>query len=435
MLRVPLTANNLLSLQIIGLHTCADTLVGSDMARGISGGQKKRVTIGELLISPARALFMDEISTGLDSSTAFQIMNFLRQMVHILGETALISLLQPSQEIYDLFDDIILLSEGHVVYQGPKEKVVDLFESLGFICPHRKAIADFLLEVTSRKDQQQYWSRVDEPYQYFTVQQFSKAFHDQLTIRKVLGVPFVRNLSSLSALKTSKYGVTKRELAKAIFAREICLLRRNPSIYIVNCVHLTMLSLITMMVFWHKNMRHDSVDAGGIYLGVLFFCVSETMFSNMCDLGTTVMKLPLFFKQRDVFYPAWAYTFPTWILKIPITLIQVTIWVTVTYYPIGFDQNIGRFVKHYFLLLALSQMSSSLFRLIAGATRNMFAAKIFGTFTVLILLLLSGFILSSKNLNKFWMLGYWISPLMYAQNAISTNEFTAHSWSKVHTLP
>ncbi|XP_040380034.1 ABC transporter G family member 37-like isoform X2 [Oryza brachyantha] len=418
-------------MQIIGLHTCADTLVGSDMARGISGGQKKRVTIGELLISPARALFMDEISTGLDSSTAFQIMNFLRQMVHILGETALISLLQPSQEIYDLFDDIILLSEGHVVYQGPKEKVVDLFESLGFICPHRKAIADFLLEVTSRKDQQQYWSRVDEPYQYFTVQQFSKAFHDQLTIRKVLGVPFVRNLSSLSALKTSKYGVTKRELAKAIFAREICLLRRNPSIYIVNCVHLTMLSLITMMVFWHKNMRHDSVDAGGIYLGVLFFCVSETMFSNMCDLGTTVMKLPLFFKQRDVFYPAWAYTFPTWILKIPITLIQVTIWVTVTYYPIGFDQNIGRFVKHYFLLLALSQMSSSLFRLIAGATRNMFAAKIFGTFTVLILLLLSGFILSSKNLNKFWMLGYWISPLMYAQNAISTNEFTAHSWSKV----
>lgn len=102
---------------------------------------------GEMLIGPARALFMDDISTGLDSSTAFQIVNFLRQMVHILGETAVISLLQPSQEMYDLFDDIIFLSEGHIVYQGPKEKAVDFFESLGFICPHRKAIADFLLEV------------------------------------------------------------------------------------------------------------------------------------------------------------------------------------------------------------------------------------------------------------------------------------------------
>uniref|UniRef100_A0A0E0C2X7 ABC transporter domain-containing protein n=2 Tax=Oryza meridionalis TaxID=40149 RepID=A0A0E0C2X7_9ORYZ len=393
-------------MQILGLHICADTLVGNDMARGISGGQRKRVTIGEMLIGPARALFMDDISTGLDSSTAFQIVNFLRQMVHILGETAVISLLQPSQDMYDLFDDIILLSEGHIVYQGPKEKAVDFFESLGFICPHRKAIADFLLEVTSRKDQQQYWSREDESYQYFTVERFSEAFHTGQTITKVLEVPIERNLSSLSALKTSKYGVRKRKL-------------------------LTVLLFVAMTVFWHNNMRHDSVDDGGIYLGVLFFFVTETMFSNMCDLGGTIMKLPLFFKQRDVFYPAWAYTFLTWILKIPITLIQVTIWVTMTYYPIGFDRNIGRLIKHYFLLLALSQMSSSLFRLVAGVTRNMFAAKIFGTFTMLLLLLLSGFVVSSKNLNKFWMLGYWISPLMYAQNAISTNEFTAHSWSKI----
>ncbi|BAS72419.1 Os01g0516900 [Oryza sativa Japonica Group] len=430
-IRVPLTANIFLSLQILGLHICADTLVGNDMARGISGGQRKRVTIGEILIGPARALFMDDISTGLDSSTAFQIVNFLRQMVHILGETAVISLLQPSHEMYDLFDDIIFLSEGHIVYQGPKEKAVDFFESLGFICPHRKAIADFLLEVTSRKDQQQYWSREDEPYRYFTVERFSEAFHTGQTITKVLEVPLERNLSSLSALETSKYGVRKRKLVKAIFSREFRLLRRNPSVYIVNCVNLTVLSFVAMTVFWHNNMRHDSVDDGGIYLGVLFFFMAETMFSNMCDLGGTIMKLPLFFTQRDVFYPAWAYTFPTWILKIPITLIQVTIWVTMTYYPIGFDRNIGRLAKHYFLLLALSQMSSSLFRLVAGVTRNMFAAKIFGTFTMLLLLLLSGFVVSSKNLNKFWMLGYWISPLMYAQNAISTNEFTAHSWSKV----
>uniref|UniRef100_A0A0E0FMA0 ABC transporter domain-containing protein n=1 Tax=Oryza nivara TaxID=4536 RepID=A0A0E0FMA0_ORYNI len=352
----------------------------------------KLYNAGEMLIGPARALFMDDISTGLDSSTAFQIVNFLRQMVHILGETAVISLLQPSQEMYDLFDDIIFLSEGHIVYQGPKEKAVDFFESLGFICPHRKAIADFLLEVTSRKDQQQYWSREDEPYRYFTVERFSEAFHTGQTITKVLEVPLERNLSSLSALETSKYGVRKRKLVKAIFSREFRLLRRNPSVYI-----LTVLSFVAMTVFWHNNMRHDSVDDGGIYLGVLFFFVAETMFGNMCDLGGTIMKLPLFFKQRDVFYPAWAYTFPTWILKIPITLIQVTIWVTMTYYPIGFDRNIGRLAKHYFLLLALSQMSSSLFRLLAGVTRNMFAAKIFGTFTMLLLLLLSGFVLPGSS--------------------------------------
>ncbi|KAH1250457.1 ABC transporter G family member 39 [Glycine max] len=70
-------------LKIFGLDICADIVVGDEMRRGISGGQKKRVTTGEMLVGPAKALFLDEISTGLDSSTTFQICKFMRQMVHI----------------------------------------------------------------------------------------------------------------------------------------------------------------------------------------------------------------------------------------------------------------------------------------------------------------------------------------------------------------
>ncbi|KAF9615521.1 hypothetical protein IFM89_024148, partial [Coptis chinensis] len=139
--------NFVLNLQILGLDICADTMVGNVMIRGISGGQKKRVTTGEMLVGPAKAFFMDEISTGLDSSTTFQIVNALRQSVHILGGTAMIALLQPAPETYDLFDDIVLLSDGHIVYQGPRENVLEFFESLGFKCPERKGVADFLQEV------------------------------------------------------------------------------------------------------------------------------------------------------------------------------------------------------------------------------------------------------------------------------------------------
>lgn len=102
---------------------------------------------GEMLVGPARALFMDEISTGLDSSTTFQIVNSLRQSVHILGGTAVISLLQPAPETYELFDDIILISDGQIAYQGPRECVLEFFESMGFRCPERKGVADFLQEV------------------------------------------------------------------------------------------------------------------------------------------------------------------------------------------------------------------------------------------------------------------------------------------------
>ena len=100
-----------------------------------------------MLVGPAQAFFMDEISTGLDSSTTFQIVNSLRQFIHILRGTTLISLLQPAPEAYDLFDDIILISDGQIVYQGPREHVLEFFEFMGFKCPERKGVADFLQEV------------------------------------------------------------------------------------------------------------------------------------------------------------------------------------------------------------------------------------------------------------------------------------------------
>lgn len=73
-------------------------------------------------------------------------MNCIRQTIHIVGGTAVIALLQPAPETYELFDDIILLSDGQVVYHGPREHVLEFFELLGFKCPERKGVADFLQE-------------------------------------------------------------------------------------------------------------------------------------------------------------------------------------------------------------------------------------------------------------------------------------------------
>ncbi|CAM6069615.1 unnamed protein product [Sphagnum tenellum] len=135
------------TLRLLGLDVCADILIGDEMQRGISGGQRKRVTIGEMIVGPTTALLMDEISTGLDSSTTFSIVSSLRQFVKVLEGTILMSLLQPVLETFDLFDDIIL-TEGQIVYHGPRENAMDFFESCGFKCPERKGVADFLQEAS-----------------------------------------------------------------------------------------------------------------------------------------------------------------------------------------------------------------------------------------------------------------------------------------------
>ncbi|OVA06530.1 ABC transporter-like [Macleaya cordata] len=422
-------------LKILGLEICADTMVGDEMLRGISGGQKKRVTTGEMLVGPARALFMDEISTGLDSSTTFQIVNSIRQTIHIMNGTAVISLLQPAPETYDLFDDIILLSDGQIVYQGPRENVLEFFESLGFKCPDRKGVADFLQEVTSKKDQKQYWARKDEPYSFITVKDFSEAFQSFHVGRRLgdeLATPFNKSKSHPAALTTKKYGIGKKELLKACASREYLLMKRNSFVYIFKLVQLVIMASITMTVFLRTEMKRNDVVDGGIYIGAMFFTLIMIMFNGFSELAMAVMKLPVFYKQRDLlFYPAWAYSIPTWILKIPITFVEVAVWVFLTYYVIGFDPNVERLFRQYLLLLFVNQMASGLFRTVAAVGRNMIVANTVAAFALIILLALGGFILSRDNVKKWWIWGYWVSPLMYGQNAIVVNEFLGDRWNKV----
>ncbi|PAN23236.1 hypothetical protein PAHAL_4G078000 [Panicum hallii] len=385
-------------LKILGLEVCADTMVGDEMFRGISGGQRKRVTAGEILVGSARALFMDEISNGLDSSTTFQVMNSLRQAIHILGGTAVISLLQPAPETCNLFDDIILLSDGQIVYHGPREDVLDFFESMGFRCPERKGVADFLQEVTSKKDQKQYWAHHDQPYRYVSVKEFAESFclfRVGQAMENEIAVPFDKSMSHPSALAASKYGVTTKELLKANIDREILLMKRNSFFYMFRVVQLILLSVIEMTLFFRTDMHRDSVANGGIYMGALFFTTLMIIFNGFSELTLTILKLPIFFKQRDLlFYPAWTYTVPSWILKIPITFLEVGGFVFITYYAIGFDPDVVRLFKQYLLFLAANQMSASLFRFIAGAARNMIVAYVFGSFAILVVMLLGGFVIS-----------------------------------------
>ncbi|KAJ4714209.1 Pleiotropic drug resistance ABC transporter [Melia azedarach] len=422
-------------LKVLGLEVCADTLVGDAMLRGISGGQRKRVTTGEMLVGPAKTLFMDEITSGLDSSTAFQIINLIRQYVHIFNGTTLISLLQPAPETYDLFDDIILLSDGQIVYQGPCEHVLEFFERMGFKCPERKGVADFLQEVTSQKDQQQHWARRDEPYRFVTVKEFSEkfqSFHVGSKLGYDLLSPFDKRNSHPAALATRKYGVSKKQLLKACFYKELLLMKRNSFVYKFKLLQLTIVATIAMTLFLRTNMHRDSLTDGVVYTGALFFTVVMVMFNQMTEIPMTISKLPVFYKQRDLrFYPAWSYALPAWILKIPISCVEVAVWVSITYYAIGFDPDVGRFLRQCLLLFFVNQMASALFRSVAATARNVIVSNTVGTFVFLLLFALGGFVLSRDEIKKWWIWAYWCSPMMYGQNAIVINEFLGSSWRKV----
>ncbi|KAJ0794192.1 putative ABC-2 type transporter, plant PDR ABC transporter associated [Helianthus annuus] len=419
--------------KILGLDICADTLVGDEMRKGISGGQMKRLTSGELLVGPSRVLFMDEISTGLDSSTTYQIINYLKHSTRALDGTTVVSLLQPDPQTFELFDDLILLCEGQIVYQGPRNAAIAFFASMGFQCPKRKNVADFLQEVTSVKDQEQYWS-LDEHYEYVPVEKFVEVFKSNFLGRNLsreLAIPFDKRRNHPAALSTHTYGVERMKLLKISFKWQMLLLKRESLVYIFKYFQLMLVVLVMTSVFFRTTLHRNSLDDGGVYLGALYFAIVMILFNGFMEVPMLIAKLPVIYKHRDLhFYPCWVYTLPSWLLSIPSSIIESGIWVAVTYYLVGFDPQLSRCLKQFLLYFLLNQMSIGLFRVMGSLGRNMIVANTFGSFAMLVVMALGGFILSRDSIPAWWIWGYWFSPLMYAQNAVSVNEFLGDTWDK-----
>ncbi|KAG9154826.1 hypothetical protein Leryth_019541 [Lithospermum erythrorhizon] len=421
-------------LKILGLDICSDTMSGDPMRRGISGGQKKRLTTGEMIVGPTRALFMDEISNGLDSSTTYQIVACLQQLAHLTDATILVSLLQPAPETFDLFDDIILMGEGKIIYQGPRSNILEFFGSLGFKCPERKGVADFLQEVISRKDQAQYWSRSEEAPSYISIDNLSKKFKQSTSGKKLseaLSVPFQKSESHKNAISFSAYSLPKWDLFKACMSREYLLMKRNSFIYVFKSVQLVIIASIAMTVFLRTRMDVDVIGANN-YLGALFYALVILLVDGFPELQLTVGRLGVFYKQRDLyFYPAWAYSVPAAILKIPLSLMEAVVWTSLTYYVIGFTPEAGRFFRQLLIFFVLHFASTSMFRFLGTVCRTVVRSAAAGSFALLTLMLFGGFIIPKSSMPVWLKWGFWVSPLTYGEIGLAVNEFLAPRWQKV----
>ncbi|KAH1116652.1 hypothetical protein GLYMA_17G039300v4 [Glycine max] len=421
-------------LKILGLDICADTLVGDPIRRGISGGQKKRLTTGEMIVGPTKALFMDEISNGLDSSTTFQIISCLQHLVHITDATALISLLQPAPETFDLFDDVILMAEGKIVYHGPCDYILEFFEDSGFKCPQRKGTADFLQEVISKKDQAKYWNSTEKPYSYVSIDQFIEKFKDcpfGLKLKEELSKPFDKSQSHKNALVFKKYSLTKWELFNACMMREILLMKKNSFVYVFKSTQLVIVAFVAMTVFIRTRMTVDVLH-GNYFMGSLFYSLIILLVDGFPELSMTVSRLAVIYKQKELcFFPAWAYTIPSAVLKIPLSLLESFIWTTLSYYVIGYSPEIGRFFRQFLLLFIIHVTSVSMFRFIASVCQTVVASVTAGTVTILVVLLFGGFIIPKPYMPSWLQWGFWVSPLTYGEIGLTVNEFLAPRWEKM----
>jgi ABC-type multidrug transport system ATPase subunit len=139
-------------LKELGLkHVSHSQVGGSHSIRGVSGGERRRVSIGMELVTSPKILFLDEPTSGLDSYTAASIMSTLTRLARN-GRMVFLSLHQPSEAVFKELDKVLLLAKGHTVYCGDTAGISSHFSDLGFSCPPNSNIADHILEVVSKSE-------------------------------------------------------------------------------------------------------------------------------------------------------------------------------------------------------------------------------------------------------------------------------------------
>ncbi|MBA0807578.1 hypothetical protein Gohar_023374, partial [Gossypium harknessii] len=203
----------------------------------------------------------------------------------------------------------------------------------------------------------------------------------------------------------------------------------NSFIYVFKTVQIIIVAIISSTVFLRTELHTRNEQDAAIYVGALIFGMIINMFNGFSELSLMISRLPVFYKQRDLlFHPVWTFTLPTFLLRVPISILESTVWMIVTYYTMGFAPEASRFFKTFLLVFLVQQMAAGIFRLIAGICRTMIIANTGGALTLLLVFLLGGFIIPKGEIPKWWEWAYWISPLTYGYNAFTVNELFAPRW-------
>ncbi|POM77635.1 Pleiotropic drug resistance protein ABC Superfamily, partial [Phytophthora palmivora] len=244
-----------LVIEQLGLQDCQDTIVGDALMRGISGGEKKRVTTGEMEFGIKYVTLMDEISTGLDSAATFDIIKTQRSVAKTFNKTVVIALLQPAPEVVALFDNILILNAGEVMYHGPIDDVVPYFAGLGFECPSGRDVADYLMDLGT-KQQVQYQVELPgdqvhprEPSEFARV--FQGSFSCQ-TILRQLDEPLQPTLEHVNQQMSSipEYHQSFWQNTKTLLHRQMLITARNKPYIFGRGLMITVMGLLYATSFY-----------------------------------------------------------------------------------------------------------------------------------------------------------------------------------------
>ncbi|PRP76487.1 hypothetical protein PROFUN_15157 [Planoprotostelium fungivorum] len=428
-------ASDLLT-KMFGLTKQYDTMVGNEWIRGLSGGERKRMTITEAMVSSSPINCWDCSTRGLDSASALDYAKSLRVMSDVLHKTTVGTFYQASESIYQLFDRVLVLEKGRCIYFGPCSEAKEYFMDLGFDCEPRKTTPDFLTGVTNpqeRKIRPGYEDKAPldpDALEARWLQSEAKKKADRALQEAVDQIEhdqpakeFVQEVKEMKGKRTRKrsvYNVSILSQASGLVKRQAELIWGNKFGLISRYVSVVIQALIYGSVFLNLPTDTSGAFTRG---GAIFAAILQNSFMAQAELPATFFGRAVLQKQKSyaMYHPS-AFHIAQVILDVPICLLQVILFSVITYWMYGLQAEAGKFFIYMFTLFITSMCLTAFFRTLGNLSPSLFLSQqAMGIFLIL-LLVYCGYFIPYYQMRPWLIWVHWINPLGYAFKGLYLNE-------------
>ncbi|KAF9893857.1 hypothetical protein FE257_010027 [Aspergillus nanangensis] len=423
-------------LEAMGIAHTSDTKVGNEFVRGVSGGERKRVSIIEVLATKGSVFSWDNSTRGLDASTALEWAKALRAMTDVRGLSTIVTLYQAGNGIYNLFDKVLVLDEGKQIYYGPAAAAKPFMEDLGFIYSDGANIGDYLTGITVPTERQirpGYEHKFPRNADAILAEYKQSALHNHM----ISEYDYPNSDSARERTEHFKHSVAfekAKQLPKnthlttgfgsqlmACTVRQYQILWGEKSTFLIKQVLSAIMALIAGSCFYNSPDTSAGLFTKG---GAVFFSLLYNCIVAMSEVTESFKGRPVLVKHKGFgFYHPAAFCLSQITADFPVLLFQCTIFSIVMYWMVGLRVDAGAFFTFWAILFTTTLCITALFRCIGAGFKTFEAAsKISGT-AVKGIVMYAGYMIPKPKIKNWFLELYYTNPFAYAFQAALSNEF------------
>ena len=417
----------------LGLDHVAMTRVGDDRVRGISGGERRRVSIGVDVIHDPEVLILDEPTSGLDSTSALQIIDMLKLMAETRGRTIILSIHQPGFRIVKLFNSVLLMANGSVLHHGTVDQLGVNLRTMGMQLPLHANVVEFALESIDTVQQQRKVLQQETQPQLLSSSttksrqkkvEVGESRSGKFTLQQLFQQSKVVDEESIDFGFDFPLGFANSRLQETLilthrFSKNIF---RTKELFACRTIQMLISGLVLGSIFY--NLKDDLTGAEervGLFAFILTFLLS-----------CTTEALPIFLQEREILmketscgsYRVSSYAIANGLVYLPFLLILAILFTIPLYWLVGLNPNFMAFMHFLLLIWLILYTANSVVVCFSALVPNFIVGNsvisgVMGSF-----FLFSGYFISKHGMPNYWIFMHYISLFKYPFEGFLINEFS-----------